>query len=404
MDMKKKLDQTYMPDKNARAEKVVVAMSGGIDSFVAAYLLKIQKHELMAVTVLTGWEDSNLDEESQLSCFITGTKLTVIKDFCHQIGIPHSTLKITSEFKERVVEPWMAERAFGELPNPCWNCHEVRLLALHDKMKQLGAKHMATGHYAKLFHNDAHGTTFVHSSNDEHFDQSMLLSRLPQQILHSLMLPLSDLQKKEVLKLAENFGLSGLNKKIEIHHCLPWDEPQQEYVKKKIPARFQKPGEVIDVNDKGTVSELETLLPHFYGELLVPKSTVAKEDLYFVDFNYQDKKYLVAETAYFKRNRILLTECEITAETPWSDPMPGSLKISEDLSVDCWIHPKTLRSAFVEWEEKVDLKEGMIAGVFRKKGKNSKIYVSGKVKFLPEEKAEVEGEKKNVKVDYAVDY
>jgi tRNA-uridine 2-sulfurtransferase len=404
MDMKKKLDQAYMPDKNNRIDKVAVAMSGGIDSFVAAYLLKIQKHELMGITVLTGWEDSGVDEEGQLSCFINSQRLTMVKDFCHQIGIPHSTVKISAEFRERVVESWMADRTFGKLPQPCWSCHEVRMHALYDKMKQLGAKYLATGHFAKLFHHEAHGTTFVHSSNDEHFDQSLLLARLPQDILHSLMLPLSDLQKKEVIKLAENFGLSGLNKKMAMHQCFPWNETSQSFVEKKIPARFMKPGEVVDVSDKGTVSELEKLLPHAYGDLIVPKNTVSKEDLFLVDYNYPEKKYLAGKIQYFSRNRILLTDCEVTEETPWSEPVHASLKVSDDLSVDCWVHPKSLRSAFVEWDEKIDLKEGMIVGVYRKKGKNSKVYVSGKVKFLPEEKVQVEGEKQNAKVDYAVDY
>ena len=404
MDMKKKLNEAYMPDKSARAEKIAVALSGGIDSFVAAYLLKIQKQELIGLTAITGWEDYPGDQESTLSCVINNERLNVIKEFCHQLGIPHQTVKITSEFKEKVVEPWMADRAFGAFPNPCWNCHDTRMIALYERMKQMGAKYLATGHFAKLFHNDVHGTAFVHSSNDEQNDQSLMLARLPQEILNVLTLPLSDLQKKEVLKLSENFGLVGTNKKIKVFDCLPWDDVAREYVHKKIPLRFNKPGEIILADDLSSVTEHEGMWPHYYGELLKAKSSGVKEDLYLVDFNYQEKKLVVSGAEYFQRNRILLTDCEITQETPVMIPSHGALKISDDVYVDCWIHPKSLRAAYLEWDEKIALKEGEILGVYRKKGKNSKVYLTGKVQFLKEERVPVEGEKKSVKVDYASDY
>lgn len=404
MDMKKKLDQAYMPDKAARAEKIVVALSGGLDSYVTAYLLKIQKHELIGVTAVTGWDDFSGDEETTLSCVVNAARLAKIKEFCHQIGIPHFTIKITAEFKENVVEPWLADRAFGTEPNPCWSCHELRFRALYDKMKELGAKHLATGHFAKLFHNEAHGTTFVHSSNDEQYDQSLLLARFPQEVLRCLMLPLSDLQKKEVLKLAENFGLSGTEKKLQMHKCFPWDEKTQEYVQKKLPPRFIKGGEVISLEDDSGVAEHEGVFPHLYGELMKAKGTNIKDDLFFVKYVHPEKKILVAESSYFQRKRVLLTDCEVASETPWFEPFRGSLKISQDLSVDCWVHPKTLRSALIEWEEPVILKEGEMIGVFRRKGKNSKVFLTGKIHFLLEEKEPEDGEKKHVKVDHTIDY
>jgi tRNA-specific 2-thiouridylase len=406
MDMKKKLDQTYMPDKNAKAEKMIVGLSGGLDSYVAAYLLKIQKHDLIGVTILTGWDDYPGDQESVLSCVINNDHLTSIKAFCHQLGIPHVVVKLNSEFKERVVEPWMADRATGVYPNPCWHCHDVRMLAIYDRAKQMGVKKIATGHFAKLFHHDVHNTTFVHSSNDELHDQSALLSRLPQGLLHALELPLSDLQKKEVLRLGENFGLSGTGKKIEIHHCLPWNDIAKEYTLKKIPPRFQKAGQVILVTDNSTVTEHDGIMPHIYGEVIKAKDASNPSDLYLVDYNYQEKKLLVADDSYFKRNRVLLTECIITEETPWSEPVHGGMKISDEVFVDCWIHPKSNAAAFVEWDEKVALKEGEILSVFRKRGKNSKVFLTGKVQFILEEKVPeaAEGEKKHVKVDYTCDY
>jgi tRNA-uridine 2-sulfurtransferase len=211
MDMKKKLENAYNPDKQTRKEKVVVGLSGGIDSYVTAYLLKIQKYELFAVTVVNAWDDYPSDSSEILSCHVNQQKIDELKEFCQKMGIPLQVVKATGEFKENVIEPWLADRATGRLPKQCWNCHEERMQIIYNKMVEAGATRMATGHYAKLFHHEAHGSVFVHTSNDEVNDQSALLSRLPHEILSSLILPLSDLSKKEVLKLAENFGAGAQN-------------------------------------------------------------------------------------------------------------------------------------------------------------------------------------------------
>ncbi len=407
MDMKKKLDEAYLPDKNTKAEKVAVALSGGIDSFVMAYLLKIQKYELFGITAVTGWEDFQGDEKSALSCVVDAPKLARIKEFCHQLNIPHFSVKVSGEFKEEVVENWMIARTTGTLPTQCWSCHEMRMKALYEKAKSMGAKHMATGHYAKLFNNESHGTTFVHSSNDELFDQSALLARLPQEVLKILMLPLSDLQKKEVEKLAENFGLDGNTKALQMHQCFPWNAPEINYILTHIPPRFFKPGEILHAADDSGVSEHEGIIPHVYGEPLATKDGAKpKEDQVFVNYAFKERKIYVSDPGFFKREKIILTDCKVCEETPWHEPLHGSLKISDEHSVDCWVHPKTLNTVFVEWDGAESIKEGAIVAIFRKKGKNSKIYLTGKVKYLSLEKIEevTDGEKKHVKVDYASDF
>mgnify|MGYP006194351617 FL=1 len=205
--MKKKLENAYNPDKQARKEKILLGLSGGVDSFVTAYLLKIQKYDLIAVTISNSWDEVTLDQAKYLSCYLNPGRLEKIKDFCQKMNIPLQVVKSSAEFRESVIEPWMAEKALGKNSNPCWNCHELRMNLLYEKMKESGATKIATGHYAKLFHHEAHNTVFVHTSNDEVHDQSGLLSRLSHDVLKSLVLPLSDLTRKEVLKLAENFGV-----------------------------------------------------------------------------------------------------------------------------------------------------------------------------------------------------
>jgi tRNA-specific 2-thiouridylase len=112
-------------------------------------------------------------------------------------------VKGSDEFKEEVVDSWMSARLSGVKSNHCLSCHELRMRLLYQKMLDLDAQGMATGHMAKIFKNAVNNTVYVHSSNDEEHDQSSLLSRLPHEVLNKLILPLSDLQQKEIEKLRQ---------------------------------------------------------------------------------------------------------------------------------------------------------------------------------------------------------
>jgi tRNA-specific 2-thiouridylase len=405
MDMKKKLNDAYNPDKQSRKERVVIALSGGIDSYVMAYLLKIQKYELIAVTVLNSWEDYAGDSEKVFACHITQAKIDKIKEFCHKMGIPHHILKITAEFKESVVEPWMADKVSGKFPKPCWNCHELRMKLIHDKMKELDAKHVATGHLAKLFHNDTHGTVFVHSSNDEHHDQSALLSRLSHDILSSLILPLSDLSKKEVLKLAENFGLTEAPREINIHECLKPQDELLQTLAKKVPPKFLKDGDITNIENNENRGQHEGVYHHTLGEMIEYRESGRPVKYIFSQYSYPDKRMITVEPEYLQRDKVLLVKCRLSEEVSWSEPVKGFLCLRHDEYVECWIHPKTLSSFFLELNENHQLLNGQLISVFKKKGKNSKVYLTGEIQLLKFESKPSEGEEQSVpKVNHAVDF
>ncbi len=393
--MKQKLTETYLPDKSGRAEKVVVALSGGLDSYIAAYLLKIQKFDLIGVTVLINWEKGLSPQENYLSCSMDETRIASIKDFCHQLNIPHHSIK-ASEFPEAVVEKWVASRVTGSLSNACWSCHDLRMNLVYEKMLQLGIKTFATGHYAKVFHHETHKTAYVHTSNEEQYDQSALLSRLPQEVLNHISLPLSDLTKKEVIKLAENFGLSSLPRTLEMHHCFPATEASTEYVLKRVPGSYQKRGELTLYGDD--LTEHEGMLQWTYGQKIEVRDQPSQEFL-MAGMIFSNKKVAVAPKDFFVKKRILLIEAALSEETPITEPLKGFIKTSE-----CWIHPKELNSYYIEIDEPIHFWEGEIVTINRKRGKNAKVLLTGKVRFIAEEKVEPHEEQKNVKVDFSRDY
>ncbi|WP_408096241.1 hypothetical protein ACJVC5_14470 [Peredibacter sp. HCB2-198] len=404
MDMKKKLEEAYIPDKQSQKEKVIIGLSGGIDSYVTAYLLKIQKYDLIAVTVINDWEDWKGDSSQILSCHINPKKLDEIKEFCQKLSIPLQVVKASGEFKNEIIDEWMASRLSGTLARPCWNCHELRMRVLHQKMKEANVKHLATGHFAKLFHQDATGKVFVHTSNDEENDQSALLSRLPQEILKDLILPLSDLTQKEVLKLAENFGVVEVPKTLKMHQCLSWKEEMTPIFTSLIPERLRKEGEIMTADGSSTIGNHFGVFHHTLGESFEYRNVGKTTKGYIGEYTSGNALIKVEEESYFLRDKILLTNCEFSAETIWTEPQKGCLVVSPDKVYECWVHPKTLSSAYIELTKPEFLIEGDLLSVIKKKGKNSKVFLTGKVQYLPRDPEVVEGEESVPKVDYSRDF
>ncbi len=397
MEGKNKLTEIYMPDKVARKERIVVGLSGGIDSMVTAYLLKIQRYELIGVTIAPSIDDFANDQSSILSCGINDKKIEALAAFCHQLGIPHHVIRIPAQFRESVVERWVARKASGSIPDQCWICHSVRMEFLHEKMKALGAKILATGHFAKIYRQDDQSMTYIQTSNDESNDQSALLSRLPQEILKDLMLPLSDLQKKEVLKLAENFGVLEPESKIAPFRCFPENEETIQYLEKKLPLRFRKEGVVVN-GSEDRLMEHEGI--HKFRQGTQVMQTEERVPLYLARYNTADRKMILNTESWFQRTKIVLRSCLIPPETPWSQPFRGVL-VREGIQHEAWFYPKSLSSCVVELDSPVHIMEGETLGVLKKKGKNSRVLLSGSVCFIDEVKTEGDV---NVKVDYAREF
>lgn len=404
MDTKKKIDEAYSGDKAGRRERIVVGLSGSLDSFVCAYLLKIQKYEVFAVTIAIDWDNFQGQKTNSLSCYLDEAKLESIREFCNQLKIPLHIVKAASDFQEAVVENWIAAKATGALSNACWSCHELRMKLLHQKMKELGIKSFATGHFAKIFQNEAQQSFYVHSSNDLEHDQSSLLSRLPREVLSALKLPLSDLQKKEVGKLAENFGIKYSNKKVSMHKCFPEDAKTVEYLNDNLPSEFVQEGDIVSFDDSEAYGQHKGITSYSYGQEIQTPTMGRNEKSFFSRYSFKENKIFITPQDYYNRDRILLVNCTYSEEAPWLEPVKGAIKLAADRFVDCWIYPKALKGALIEWEGEQNVKEGQLLAVYRKKGKNSKLLLTGFVKFLPRPEVPDEGEDAAEEVDFSRDF
>ena len=185
-------------------ERVLVAMSGGVDSAVAALLTARSGAEVVAVT-LELWRDPENDAER--SC-CSADAVRTARQLAHTMGLPHVTLDLRDEFRAGVVDPFLADHAAGVTPNPCVRCNgHVRLDAMLDLADRLGAGALATGHYARIG-----GDGLLRPAADVAKDQTYMLAALSKRSLERLRFPLGHLTKPEVRAVAEEAGISVANK------------------------------------------------------------------------------------------------------------------------------------------------------------------------------------------------
>jgi tRNA-specific 2-thiouridylase len=171
--------------------RTIVAMSGGVDSAVAAQLALDAGHEVVAVT-LKLWDDAATD--GTRSC-CSPQAVTVARALAHRMGIPHLTLDVRDGFRGAVVDDFIAEYAAGRTPNPCVRCNgNVRFDAMLALAQNLGAARLATGHYARTAY-DAHGP-LIRAAVDRRKDQSYMLARLKPEALRRIWFPLGELESK----------------------------------------------------------------------------------------------------------------------------------------------------------------------------------------------------------------
>jgi tRNA-specific 2-thiouridylase len=187
--------------------RVAVAMSGGVDSAVAALLAREEGASVVAITVKL-WSDP--DTDGAKACCSPEAVLGA-RALSHQLGIPHFTLDLEADFRRRVVDRFIGGYAEGSTPNPCILCNgEVRLAAMIDLAERVGAERLLTGHYARIVE-DGDGPLLA-TAADSAKDQSYMLAALPTELLSRLGFPLTELTKPEVREIAARHELAVARK------------------------------------------------------------------------------------------------------------------------------------------------------------------------------------------------
>ncbi|MBC3874691.1 tRNA 2-thiouridine(34) synthase MnmA [Undibacterium flavidum] len=222
-------------------KRVVIGMSGGVDSSVSAWLLKEQGYEVIGL-FMKNWED---DDNSEYCS--TREDLIDAVSVADVVGVDIETVNFASEYKDRVFAEFLREYQAGRTPNPDVLCNaEIKFKAFLDHAMKLGADYIATGHYARV--REMNGEFQLMKALDASKDQSYFLHRLNQAQLKNTLFPLGEINKTEVRKIAEQINLPNAKKKDSTGICFIGERPFREFLNRYLsyaPGEIRTPDEEI---------------------------------------------------------------------------------------------------------------------------------------------------------------
>lgn len=226
--------------------KVVLGMSGGVDSSVAAYLLKEQGYEVIGVTMQI-WQENNEHTEREGGC----CSLSAVNDarrVADSLDIPYYVMNFKEIFKEKVIDYFVDEYLEGRTPNPCIACNRhIKFQELLRRARSLGADYVATGHYARIYKED--GRYILEKAEDDHKDQTYALYDLTQDQLARTLMPCGEYHKDEIREIAKKIGLDVYNKKDSQDICFVEDGDHGNFVYSMVPMK-KNPGNFVDKRGK----------------------------------------------------------------------------------------------------------------------------------------------------------
>lgn len=286
-------------------EKVIVGMSGGIDSSVAALLLKNKGYEVIGITLKHLGEDDSENSNSKTCCSLDD--IYDAKRACQKIGIMHYVMDAQEEFKKEVIDYFVESYNKGVTPSPCVICDEkIKIKKLIEIADKLGAKYIATGHYSKVAFCEEFGKNLLSNSYDVKKDQTYMLYRLDENTIKRMLFPLADLTKDKVREIAKEFGIETYDKKDSQGICFA-PEGYIEYLQKALASKIQegnfvdKDGEILGKH-KGY--QLYTIGQRRGLNLKLPRA------YFIVDIVPQKNEIVLGEFEELKQERVELINCK----------------------------------------------------------------------------------------------
>lgn len=235
--------------------KIIVGLSGGVDSSVSAFLLKQQGFEVEGL-FMKNWEE----DDTESYCAASQDRQDAER-VCDRLGIPFHTVNFAAEYWDRVFEHFLATYRSGSTPNPDILCNkEIKFKAFLDYAKQLKADGIATGHYVRRFSSE--GQESLYRALDPNKDQSYFLYTLGQNQLAYTLFPVGDRQKSDVRAIAEAQGFENAKKKDSTGICFIGERKFKNFLKQYLPAQ---PGYIIDPKGK-RLGEHEGLMYYTLGQ------------------------------------------------------------------------------------------------------------------------------------------
>jgi tRNA-uridine 2-sulfurtransferase len=312
--------------------RVVVAMSGGVDSSLAAFLLREKGFEVIGIT-LKLWDYSEVGGDLYKDgrcCSLEA--MNDARNICQKIGIPHYVLDFREEFKEKVISNFVNEYKKARTPNPCIICNtEIKWKLLWNKAKELGAEYLATGHYARIKYSEGEGRFLLLKGVDPKKDQSYALWGLSQENLSKTMFPLGELIKKEVRELAMGYDLKTATKEESQEICFVPDDDYERFLKEWTKGDFgktlsqMKTGPIYDL-DKKKLGEHKGIAFYTIGQRKGLNIALWKP-LYVVKIDHEENAIYVGENNDLFRKAFVVSDLNWISIPQLEDKMECLVKI-----------------------------------------------------------------------------
>lgn len=309
----------------SQKKKVVVAMSGGVDSSVAAALLKQQGFEVIGVTMklFSLPPEVCLDEQRRSCC---GWKAVEdANQVCRQLGIPHYEIDLRREFEQKVIANFCQEYIKGRTPNPCIRCNElVKFAVLWERVRALDADFLATGHHARVEYDETSGRFLLKKGRDRAKDQSYFLYTLTQEQMSRTLFPVGHYTKPQVRRLARRFGLHVADRAESQEICFVLDGDYVNFVKARDPEGF-KPGPILDQSGR-QLGEHKGIANFTIGQRR-GMGLAWKKPLYVIAIDPPRNAVIVGEEKELMKKKLLAKEVNLIAVDGLSYPFSVKAKI-----------------------------------------------------------------------------
>ena len=293
-------------NKPCKETKVVVAMSGGVDSSVVAALMKEEGYNVTGIT-LKLYDDVKQSKEGRQCC--AGQDIMDAKRVSEKINIKHEILYYQKKFKSEVIDSFIDSYAAGETPIPCVQCNQtVKFRDLFRYARELKADALVTGHYVSRIQRNGHAS--MYRAKDINRDQSYFLFSTTQEQLNFLRFPLGEIDKLETRSIAKKLNLNVADKPDSQDICFVPNGDYSSVIKKFRPESF-KTGKIIDI--KGNqIGEHEGIINYTIGQRKGIKISSSKP-LYVVNINAKDNTVIVGNKENLEIKEILLREINMLA-------------------------------------------------------------------------------------------